>query len=80
MCKCKSFKKTITFLILELNNAKNGYEIVIENKIKKLEEAYENAKYEIKALKLELENNDKALFVFVNENSALKMSIDEKQK
>ena len=45
-----------------------------------MEEAYENAKYEIKALKLELENNDKALFVFVNENSALKMSIDEKQK
>ena len=43
-----------------------------------MEETYENAKSKIKALRLELENKDKALLVCVNENSTLKMSIDEK--
>ena len=32
MSKCKKLKKTITSLILELDNAKNEYEIVIGNK------------------------------------------------
>ena len=79
MCKCKDFKKTITSLTLELDGAKNEYEIVIENR-KNLEEAYKNVKSEIEALRLELENKDKAWLVCVNENFALKMPIDEKQK
>ena len=32
MLKCKDFKKTITSLNFELENAKNEYEIVIGNK------------------------------------------------
>ena len=34
MLKCKDFKKTITFLNLELENARNVYEKVIGNKKK----------------------------------------------
>ena len=34
MLKCKNFKKTITSLNFELENAKNEYEIVIGNKKK----------------------------------------------
>ena len=34
MLKCKDFKKTITFLNLELEYARNKYEIVIGNKKK----------------------------------------------
>ena len=79
MSKCKKLKKNITTLTIDLDNAKNEYEIVIDNR-KNLEEAYENAKSEIVALKLELENKDKTLLVCVNENSALKMFIDENQK
>ena len=36
MLKYKHFKKTITSLNFELENAKNEYEIVIDNNIKKL--------------------------------------------
>ena len=35
MLKYKDFKKTITFLNFEFENAKNEYEIVIDNNIKK---------------------------------------------
>ena len=70
-------KKTITSLNLELDNAKNEYEIVICNR-NDLENANKNARSKIEALRLELENKDKALLVYVNENSTLKMSIDEK--
>ena len=77
MSKCKELKKTITSLNLELDNAKNEYEIVIGNK-NGLEDAYKNAKSEIEALKLELENKDNALLVSMNENSVLKLSINEK--
>ena len=34
MLKCKDFKKTITSFNLELENARNEYEIVIGNKEK----------------------------------------------
>ena len=34
MLKCKDFKKTITSLNLELENARNKYEVVIDNKKK----------------------------------------------
>ena len=35
MLKYKDFKKTITSLNIEFENAKNEYEIVIDNNIKK---------------------------------------------
>ena len=76
---CLSAKnwKRLTFLNLELDNAKNEYEIVICNR-NDLEDAYKNAKSEIEALRLELENKDKALLVFMSENFVLKLSINEK--
>ena len=58
-------------------NAKNEYEIVISNR-NYLEEAYNSVKFEIEALRLELKNKDKALLVSMNENSTLKLSINEK--
>ena len=77
MSKYKELKKTITYLNLELDDAKNEYEIVI-GKRNDLENAYKNAKFEIEALRLELENKDKALLVSMNENSSLKLCINEK--
>ena len=73
----QSLKKTITYLNIDLDNAKNEYEIVIGNR-NNLEDAYNNAKSEIEALRFELENKDKVLFVFMNENSTLKVPINEK--
>ena len=43
-----------------------------------MENAYKNAKSEIEALRLELENKDNALLVSMNKNSVLKLSINEK--
>ena len=77
MSKCKDLKKTITSLNIDLVNAKNEYEMVIGN-MNNLEDAYNNAKTEIEALKLELENKDKTLLVSMNENSVLKLSINKK--
>ena len=78
MSKYKELKKTITSLNLELDNAKNKYEIVIGNR-NDLEDAYKNAKSKIEALRLELENKDKALLVSMNENYVLKLSINKKK-
>ena len=77
MLKCKDFKKIITSLIIDLDNAKNEYEIIIGNR-NDLEDAYNIAKSEIEALWFKLENKDKALLVSMNENFALKLSINEK--
>ena len=77
MHKCKDFQKTIISLTLELDHAKNEYEILIENR-NNLQNVYDNAKSEIEALKLELKNKDKTLLDYLNEKVALKMSIDEK--
>ena len=54
-------------------------EIIIGNR-NNLEYADKNAKSEIEALRLKLENKDNALLVCLNENYVLKMSIDEKKK
>ena len=43
-----------------------------------MEDAYKNAKSEIEAPRLELENKDKTLLISMNENSTLKLSINEK--
>ena len=43
-----------------------------------LEDANDNAKSEIDALRLEIENKDKALLVCMNIKSTLKLSINEK--
>ena len=52
MSKCKDLKKTITSLNIDLDNARNEYEIVIDN-MNNLEKAYENGKSQIEGLKLE---------------------------
>ena len=39
MLKCKDFKKTITFLNVELENARNEYKIVIDNKKRQISDA-----------------------------------------
>ena len=77
--RCKDFKKVITSLTLDLENTKNEYEIVIENR-NDLQKVYDNTKSEIEALRLELESKNKALLDCMNENVALKLSINEKPK
>ena len=72
MLKCKNLKKIITTFTIDLDNAKNNYEIVISNR-NNLEDACNNAKFEIKSLRTELENKDKALIISMNENSSLKI-------
>ena len=74
MSECKILKKTITSLTIDLDNAKNEYEIVISNR-NDLEDAYNNSKTEIEALRLELENKDKTLLISINENLALKLGL-----
>ena len=77
--RCKDFKKIITSLTLNLENAKNKYEIVIEN-VDNFQKIQDIAKSEIEALKLELESKDKALLDCMNEKVASKLSISEKSK
>ena len=77
--KCKDFKKIITSLTLDLENVKNEYEIVIENR-DNLQKIHDIAKSKIEALRLELKSKDKALLDCMNENAALKISINEKPK
>ena len=50
--KCKDFKKIIFSFTLDLENARNEYEIVIENRKITCKKVYENAKFEIEALRL----------------------------
>ena len=45
-----------------------------------MEKCFDDLKSENEALRLELENKNKALNEFMNENTALKLSIDDKLK
>ena len=76
--RCKDFKKIIATLAFNLENAKCDYD-VIENKIE-LKKCFDSVKYENEALRLELENKDKALNECMNENVTLKSSMNEKLK
>ena len=50
----------IATLFLDLENAKHEYDVVIDNK-NELEKCFDDLKFENEALKLELENKNKAL-------------------
>ena len=65
---CTKYRKTITSLNLELENAKKDYEVVIESK-NKLQIDLDIEKYVNEVLKLELENKNRALKECMNENA-----------
>ena len=75
---CKDYKKIITTLTLDVENAKHDYDVVIDNK-NELEKCFDNLKSENEALRLELEEKCKALENCLNENAALKIFINEKE-
>ena len=56
--RCKDYKKIITKLTLDVENAKHEYDIVVDNK-NELEKYFDNLKSENEALRLELENKCK---------------------
>ena len=64
--KCKDYKKIITTLTLDVENAKHEYDVAIDNKIE-LEKCFDDLKSKNKALRLELENKCKALNECMNE-------------
>ena len=77
--KCTKYRKTITSLNLELENAKKDYEVVLEGK-KKLQIDFDSEKSINEVLELELERKSKTLDECMNENVELKLSIDKKLK
>ena len=70
--KCKDYKKIITTLTLDVENAKHEYDVVIDNK-NELEKYIDVMKSENEALKLELEEKCKALDNCLNENAIIKV-------
>ena len=72
--RCKDYKKIITILTLDVENAKHEYDVVIDSK-NELEKYLDAMKSENEALKLELEEKCKALDICLNENAALKVML-----
>ena len=70
--RCKDYKKIITTLTLDVENAKHEYDVVIDSK-NELEKYLDVMKSENEVLKLELEEKCKALNNCLNENAALKV-------
>ena len=77
--RCKDYKKIITTLTLDVENAKHEYDVVIDSK-NELEKYLVVMKSENEAFKLELEEKCKALDNCLNKNVALKVSINKKKK
>ena len=77
--RCKDYKKSITALTLDVENAKHDYDVVTDNK-NELEKCFNNLKSENEAFRLELEEKCKVLKYCLNENAALKISINQKEK
>ena len=77
--QCKDYKKIITTLTLDVENAKHEYDVVVDNK-NELEKCFDNLKSENEALRLELESKCKALNESLNENVALNVSMNEELK
>ena len=77
--RCKDYKKIIITLTLDVENAKHDYDVVIDNK-NELDKCFNNLKSENETFILELEKKRKALENCLNENTALKISINEKEK
>ena len=69
----------ITKLTFDVENAKHEYDVVVDNK-NELEKCFDDLKSENEALRLELEENCKALNESLNENAALNVSINKKVK
>ena len=72
--RCKDYKKIITKLTLDVENAKHEYDVVIDSK-NELEKYFDAMKSENEALKLELKEKCKALDICLNENAALKVML-----
>ena len=77
--RCKDYKKIITKLTLDVENAKHEYDVVVDNK-NELEKCFDDLKFENEAFRLKLEEKCKALNESLNENSALNVSMNEKLK
>ena len=77
--RCKDYKKIITTLTLDVENAKHDYDVVIDNK-NELEKFFDNLKSENETLRLELEEKNKALENCLNENDALNKFVRRKKK
>ena len=77
--RCKDYKKIITTLTLNVENAKHDYDVVIDNK-NELDKCFNNLKSENGVLRLELEEKSKALGNYLNENTALKISKNRIEK
>ena len=74
--KCKTYRKTIASLNLELEHAKKDYEIIMDDK-KNLQINLDNEKSKNDVLNLELDNKNEDLIKCMNENNALKLSLRE---
>ena len=72
----QDYKKIITTLTLDVENAKHEYNVVVDNK-NELEKCLDEMKSENEALRLELEEKCKKLNECLNENAALKVSMNE---
>ena len=77
--RCKDYKKIITTLTLDVENAKHEYDVVVDSK-NELEKCFDDLKSENEALRLELEEKCKALNESLNENATLKVFMNEKLK
>ena len=77
--RCKDYKKIITTLAFDVENAKHDYDVVIDNK-NELEKCFDDLRIENEALRLELKEKNRALENCLNENFAPKISINEKEK
>ena len=75
--RCKDYKKIITTLTLDVENAKHEYNVVVDNK-NELKKCLDGIKFENEAFRLELEEKCKILNECLNENAALKVSMNEK--
>ena len=77
--RCKDYKKIITTLTIDVENAKHEYDVVIDRK-NELEKYLDAMKSKNEAFQLELEEKCKALDICLNENTALKVSASKKEK
>ena len=77
--KCKDYKKIITTLTFNVENAKHEYNVVVDNK-NELEKCFNDLKFENEALRLKLKEKCKALNESLNENVTLKVYMNEKLK
>ena len=76
--RCKDYKKITVTLTLDIKNAKHDYDVVVDSK-NEFEKCFVNLKSENEVLRLELEEKHKALEKSLNENAALKLTINEKK-